>query len=202
MPRLVVDPALVDQLQEPAARAFGADGSQSRTRGWYRQPKATKGGAPAAAQPTRHVGRLVTSSVRRCTGGRPGEADRPSPTARAGPATPSPCGPAAGPPAAPPSRPGRRSPGPTPARPARGSGRGPRRPAATRWGDRRCLIVLRLSRGHGGKPYSTVGTPRRGNPPGPIRLPVRALSLVCNSGADPAAQSQGGLIGPGRRSVG
>jgi hypothetical protein len=57
----------------------------------------------------------------------------------------------------------------------------PRRPAATRWGDRRCLIVLRLSRGHGGEPYSTVGTPRRGPParppPAPGPGPVTGMQL-------------------------
>jgi hypothetical protein len=56
-----------DQLQGPAARAFGADGSQSRTLGWYRQPKATKGGAPL------RLNRPVTSagwSPRRSGGAR------------------------------------------------------------------------------------------------------------------------------------
>ena len=47
----------------------------------------------------------------------------------------------------------------------------PRRPAATRWGDRRCLIVLCRSRGHGGEPYATVGTPRRGQPARPHPAP-------------------------------
>jgi hypothetical protein len=103
-----------DQLPGLAARAFGADGSRPRTLGRYRQPKATKSGA-AAARPPRHVGRPVTSSVRRGAGGRPGGLGRPSPTARAGPATPRPCGPAGRPPATRATRTGRWS-----RRPARG----------------------------------------------------------------------------------
>jgi len=74
----------------------------------------------------------------------------------------------------------------------------PRRLAATRWGDRRYLIVLPLFWGHGGEPYSTVGTPRRGQPARPHPAPGPSPDSGVQLRGRSRGAGAGGLIGPGR----